>query len=83
MLYLKKEGDAYVKIDKMKKRIPIFTLFKSLGLSRKKIIMSTKNSESLEKLNQIGKSSIQKSLIKLSEIITEKESNILRIIGIS
>lgn len=76
---MKKDGDIYVKIDKMKKRIPIFILFKSLGLSRKKIILSIKNPEFLEKLNQIKNSSIQKSLIKLSEIITEKESNIVRI----
>lgn len=63
----------------MKKKIPIFILFKSLGLSRKKIILSIKNPEFLEKSNQIKNLSIQKSLVKLSEIVIEKESNILRI----
>lgn len=61
----------------MKKRIPIFILFKSLGLSKKKTIMSIKNPEFLEKLNQIKNSTVEKSLIRLSEIVTEKESNIM------
>lgn len=63
----------------MKKRIPIFMLFKSMGLPKKKIILSIKNPEFLEKLNQVKNLPIQKSLVKLSEIITEKESNIMRI----
>ena len=63
----------------MKKRIPMFVLLKSLGLSRKKILLSIKNPEFLEKLNQTKNVSIQKSLMKLSEIVTEKEPNIVRI----
>jgi hypothetical protein len=63
----------------MKKRIPIFLLFKSLGLSKKKIIMSIKNPEFFEKVIQIKNISTQRSLLRLNEIIIDKESNLVRI----
>nr|YP_007517064.2 RNA polymerase beta subunit [Euglena viridis]AEY70834.2 RNA polymerase beta subunit [Euglena viridis] len=71
-----KEGTIYARIDKMRKKIPIDLLLRTLGFSNKKIIYSIKTTEFLEETRQIKNLTIKKSLIKLNEIIIEKESNI-------
>lgn len=71
------KGEVYIKIDKMKKKIPIFILLKSLGISKKKIIYSLKNIEYLKNFGQTQNKSIPKSLTDLNEILIEKESNFL------
>nr|YP_009144884.1 RNA polymerase beta subunit [Euglenaria anabaena]AKJ83331.1 RNA polymerase beta subunit [Euglenaria anabaena] len=75
-LKIDKEGSIFAKIDKMKK-IPIFIILQSLGLSKKKIYYSIKNIEHF--LNYKTKGlyiSVKKSLIKLNEINNEQGINI-------
>nr|AKL79025.1 RNA polymerase beta subunit [Euglena viridis] len=71
-----KEGAIYARIDKMRKKISVDLLLRTLGLSNKKIFYSIKTIEFLEETRQTKNLTIKKSLIKLNEIITEKESNI-------
>ena len=71
----KKDGCIYTKIDRMKK-IPIFTFLQALGFTKKKILHSIKNTEFLSNMRQKSPTkSTEKSLIKINEIITEKNSN--------
>lgn len=63
----------------MKKKIPIFILLRSLGLSTKKITYSLKNIDYIKKSGQIQNSQINTAryLTKLNEIMVDKESNIV------
>lgn len=77
---LKKEGSIFVKIDKMRNKIPIFIFLQALGFSEKKIIYSIKHPKFLKNSTKktITKST-KKALIKLNEITIEQESNIMRL----
>lgn len=77
---LTKEGDIYTKIDKMRKRIPIYILLRAMGLSKKKIFYSIKTKQFLEKLSQINILKTEESLKKLNEIVNEKEITLVRFI---
>lgn len=76
--YPKKEEKIYVRIDKMRRKIPIYLLLNSLGITRKKAfytLQATKNIKHL--LNKNEPSTTTKSLIKLNELITEKKVSIV------
>lgn len=63
----------------MKRKIPIFILLRSLGISMKKIIYTLKHIDYIKKSGhkQNSQINISKYLTKLNEIVIEKESNIL------
>lgn len=70
---MKKEGDAFTRIDKMKKKIPIFLLLKCMGLTRKKILLSLNETEIIPNLEQQENLTIEKSLLKINDIVFENE----------
>lgn len=74
---MKKEGDAFTRIDKMKKKIPIFLLLKCMGLTRKKILVSLNETKVISNLDQQENLNLEKSFKKINNIIFEKESNLL------
>lgn len=60
------------------KKIPITILLQAFGLTIKKIFFSIKNPELItRKKNKINSKSTNKSIVKLNEIITEKNKDIL------
>lgn len=74
---MKKEGDAFTRIDKMKKKIPVFLLLKCMGLTRKKILLSLNETKVISNLDQQENLSLEKSFKKINNIIFEKESTLL------
>ena len=75
MLYqeLTKDNEIFTKIDKMKVKLPAYTLVKAFGLTTKKILSSHKNLKF--KLNLLSQKT-DLCLINLAEIFMEKEKNI-------
>lgn len=62
----------------MKTKIPIYNLIKALGITNKKIIITLKNKKIIKNIQNLNK--IQKTetaLIKITESLTEKETNLL------
>lgn len=74
---LNREGEIYTKIDKMRKRIPIYLLLRALGLSKKKIFYSIQTKEFLKKISKNNIFGTQESLKKVNEIINEKEMTLM------
>lgn len=62
------------------RKIPIFIILQSLGLSKKKIYYSIKNSDFFiqNKAKSLSKS-VKKSLYKLNELTSEQGSNIMQL----
>ena len=50
----------------MRKKIPLFILLKAMGLTKKKIYFSLKNTEFLEKIELPINYTIEKALVKIS-----------------
>lgn len=72
-----KNGAIFVKIDKMRK-IPIFIILQSLGLTKKKIYSSIKNIDFfINYKNKNLSKSVKKSLYKLNELNGEQNSSIM------
>jgi hypothetical protein len=63
----------------MKRKLAIETFLLALGLSNKKIFYVIKKIEFIKKITALENQLPQKSLIKLNETITNKESSFLRI----
>lgn len=78
IIYLLKQGEIFTRIDKMKKKIPIITLLKALGLTKKKIYYSIKDIKLIKNISKGTDVNISKSLIKINEIILEQKSTIMR-----
>lgn len=67
----------YIKIDKMRNKIPVLTLLQAMGISSKKILYSVKNKEFLRIITKNKINSSYKSLKKINDIMGYKESNIM------
>nr|YP_010700253.1 RNA polymerase subunit beta [Euglena deses]WCH63397.1 RNA polymerase subunit beta [Euglena deses] len=73
-----KQGEIFTRIDKMKKKIPIITLLKALGLTKKKIYYTIKDIKLIKNISKETDINILKSLLKINEIILEQKSTIMR-----
>lgn len=70
----------YIKIDKLRKKIPILLMLQAMGLTERKIFNSIKENKFL--INSSNKPNIKSTkyaLKKIYKIIMEKESNIMRL----
>jgi DNA-directed RNA polymerase beta subunit len=75
---LLKQKSLFAKIDKMKIKIPVYSLLRSLGISNKKIIYSIGIQENVQNLNIVKNTKVYDSLTEIAELLFEKEKNIMR-----
>lgn len=66
-------------MDKMKAKLPIYTLIKGLGLTPKKIIYCAHNKRDITTTLNLKNHKTEQCLQYLAETILEKEKNIMRI----
>ena len=64
-------------MDKMRVKLPIYTLIKGLGLTIKKIIYCSNNKNELSTKLNLKNQKTELCLLNLAETILEKEKNIL------
>lgn len=64
----------------MRTKIPVYTLLRSLGISNKKIIYSIGNKDDAGKINSVKSTKVYNALSEISELLFEKETNIVRLI---
>jgi DNA-directed RNA polymerase beta subunit len=64
----------------MKTKIPVYTLLRSLGISNKKIIYSIGNKNNIGNISSMKNTKVSTALMEISELLLEKETNIMRLI---
>lgn len=66
-------------MDKMKAKLPIYTLIKGLGLTPKKIVYCAYNKSNMITTLNLKNHKTEQCLQYLAETLLEKEKNIMRI----